>query len=59
MAESPRNRHACVKIPRTQIRLLRNPISMAVWMQFTALGPGVVTNNTQNVANMNHPSMLI
>ena len=58
-AESPRNKHACVRIPRTQIRLLRNPISMAVWMQFTAFGPGVVTNSTQNVANMNHPSMLI
>ena len=30
MADSPRNKQACVSIPRTQTKLLRNPISMAV-----------------------------
>ena len=58
-AESKRNSVACVRIAATPTIALRMPSTMPLLMQLTALGPGVVTNTTQNRAKIVHASKLI
>src|SRR6056297_280252 len=55
-AESVRNSVACVRIAATPHRPRRKPTVMPLVMQFTWLGPGVVTKTTQKSAKIVQPS---